>query len=535
MGTCNQYYSNRYDSCVPIESYGEQFRNYLDEKLKNIANDDDINNVITTIGNTEKNLSESLSNVESNLAGSLTNVESNLAQSIVNSTNKTVCCVKNAIKESEESINCSVNCAKNEIVCNVIKTGDEIKNNSLTIAENVQKNLSDVITTSADIVVKANETISKNIDKNLSDAITTSADNVVNAVNEKISSVEENLVSEIEKNNNESSNKIVSEISNKIDETSETIQKNLTDAITTSADNVVKANETVSKNIEKNLSNAITTSANNVVKANETISKNIEKNLSNAITTSANNVVKANEVTSKNIQNNLSNAITTSSNNVANVVRHENSDTKAKIDKLREDLIQAINNSDSLTSAGFSDLNNAVVANKEDAVYRINRHSNINKKEILDAINKTSFEPYVVYGGTVLNILHNNVSTISEADVLKLSSINVETYSPDVYFSIRVSDVKVDGMNDDPTGELFAEAKEKNEMNIVFAYPKKYAKVEIYDSIDLNITKFFDKKAITINGEEYIVMMQCAKIINLYDPKWEVPTDYTLNYTLNIG
>lgn len=483
MGTCNQYYSNRYDSCVPIESYGEQFRNYLDEKLKNIANDDDINNVITTIGNTEKNLSESLSNVESNLAGSLTNVESNLAQSIANSTNKTVCCVKSAIKESEESINCSVNCAKNEIICNVIKTGDEIKNNSLTIAENVQKNLSD--------------------------AITTSADNVVNAVNEKISSVEENLVSEIEKNNNDSSSKIVSEISNKIDETSETIQKNLTDAITTSADNVVKANET--------------------------ISKNIEKNLSDAITTSANNVVKANEVTSKNIQNNLSNAITTSSNNVANVVRHENSDTKAKIDKLREDLIQAINNSDSLTSAGFSDLNSAVVANKEDAVYRINRHSDINKKEILDAINQTSFEPYVVYGGTVLNILHNNVSTISEADVLKLSSINVETYSPDVYFSIRISDVKVDGMNDDPTGELFAEAKEKNEMNIVFAYPKKYAKVEIYDSIDLNITKFFDKKDITINGEEYIVMMQCAKIINLYDPKWEVPTDYTLNYTLNIG
>lgn len=494
METCNQYYSNRYDTCIPIQSYGEQFKNYLDEKLKNIANDEDINNVITTIGNTEKNLSESLtnvetnlsgsiSNVESNLYGSLVNVESNLAQSIVNATNKTVCCVKSAIDESEESINSNVNCAKEEIICNVIQAANEIKADNLTVAENVQKNLSD--------------------------AITVSADNVVKAVNEKVSLTEENIISEIKKGNEDSSNKIVEEITNKIDETSDLIQTNLTDAITTSA--------------------------NNIVKANETISKNIESNLSNAITTSADNVVKANEVTIKNVQTNLSNAITTSANNVAGVVRTESADTKAKVDKLREDLIQAINNSDSLTSAGFSDLNTAIIANKEDAVYRINRHADINKKEILDAINDTTFEPYVVYGGTVLNILHSGISTITESDILKLSTVNVDTYSPDVYFSIRIADVKVDGMNDDATGELFNEAKEKNELNIVFAYPKKYAKVEIYDSIDLNITKFFEKKEITVNGEEYMVMMQCAKIINLYDPKWEVPTDYTLNYTLNIG
>lgn len=494
METCNQYYSNRYDTCIPIQSYGEQFKNYLDEKLKNIANDEDINNVITAIGNTEKNLSESLtnvetnlsgsiSNVESNLYGSLVNVESNLAQSIVNATNKTVCCVKSAIDESEESINSNVNCAKEEIICNVIQAANDIKADNLTVAENVQKNLSN--------------------------AITISADNVVKAVNEKVSLTEENIISEIKKGNEDSSNKIVEEITNKIDETSDLIQTNLTDAITTSA--------------------------NNIVKANETISKNIESNLSNAITTSADNVVKANEVTVKNVQTNLSNAITTSANNVAGVVRTESADTKAKVDKLREDLIQAINNSDSLTSAGFSDLNTAIIANKEDAVYRINRHADINKKEILDAINDTTFEPYVVYGGTVLNILHSGISTITESDILKLSSVNVDTYSPDVYFSIRIADVKVDGMNDDATGELFNEAKEKNELNIVFAYPKKYAKVEIYDSIDLNITKFFEKKEITVNGEEYMVMMQCAKIINLYDPKWEVPTDYTLNYTLNIG
>lgn len=494
METCNQYYSNRYDTCIPIQSYGEQFKNYLDEKLKNIANDEDINNVITAIGNTEKNLSESLtnvetnlsgsiSNVESNLYGSLVNVESNLAQSIVNATNKTVCCVKSAIDESEESINSNVNCAKEEIICNVVQAANDIKADNLTVAENVQKNLSD--------------------------AITTSADNVVKAVNEKVSLTEENIISEIKKGNEDSSSKIVEEITNKIDETSELIQTNLTDAITTSA--------------------------NNIVKANETISKNIESNLSNAITTSADNVVKANEVTIKNVQTNLSNAITTSANNVAGVVRTESADTKAKVDKLREDLIQAINNSDSLTSAGFSDLNTAIIANKEDAVYRINRHADINKKEILDAINDTTFEPYVVYGGTVLNILHSGISTITESDILKLSTVNVDTYSPDVYFSIRIADVKVDGMNDDPTGELFNEAKEKNELNIVFAYPKKYAKVEIYDSIDLNITKFFEKKEITVNGEEYMVMMQCAKIINVYDPKWEVPTDYTLNYTLNIG
>lgn len=494
METCNQYYSNRYDTCIPIQSYGEQFKNYLDEKLKNIANDEDINNVITAIGNTEKNLSESLtnvetnlsgsiSNVESNLYGSLVNVESNLAQSIVNATNKTVCCVKSAIDESEESINSNVNCAKEEIICNVIQAANDIKADNLTVTENVQKNLSN--------------------------AITTSADNVVNAVNEKVSLTEENIISEIKKANEDSSSKIVEEITNKIDETSDLIQTNLTDAITTSA--------------------------NNIVKANETISKNIESNLSNAITTSADNVVKANEVTIKNVQTNLSNAITTSANNVAGVVRTESANTKAKVDKLREDLIQAINNSDSLTSAGFSDLNTAVIANKEDAVYRINRHADINKKEILDAINDTTFEPYVVYGGTVLNILHSSISTITESDILKLSTVNVDTYSPDVYFSIRIADVKVDGMNDDATGELFNEAKEKNELNIVFAYPKKYAKVEIYDSIDLNITKFFEKKEITVNGEEYMVMMQCAKIINVYDPKWEVPTDYTLNYTLNIG
>lgn len=494
METCNQYYSNRYDTCIPIQSYGEQFKNYLDEKLKNIANDEDINNVITTIGNTEKNLSESLtnvetnlsgsiSNVESNLFGSLVNVESNLAQSIVNATNKTVCCVKSAIDESEESINSNVNCAKEEIICNVMQAANDIKADNLTVAENVQTNLSN--------------------------AITTSADNVVKAVNEKVSLTEENIISEIKKGNEDSSNKIVEEITNKIDETSELIQTNLTDAITTSA--------------------------NNIVKANETISKNIESNLSKAITTSADNVVKANEVTIKNVQTNLSNAITTSANNVAGVVRTESADTKAKVDKLREDLIQAINNSDSLTSAGFSDLNTAIIANKEDAVYRINRHADINKKEILDAINDTTFEPYVVYGGTVLNILHSSISTITESDILKLSTVNVDTYSPDVYFSIRIADVKIDGMNDDATGELFNEAKEKNELNIVFAYPKKYAKVEIYDSIDLNITKFFEKKEITVNGEEYMVMMQCAKIINLYDPKWEVPTDYTLNYTLNIG
>ena len=478
METCNQYYSNRYDTCIPIQSYGEQFKNYLDEKLKTIANDEDINNVITAVGNTEKNLSESLtnvetnlsgsiSNVESNLYGSLVNVESNLAQSIVNATNKTVCCVKSAIDESEESINSNVNCAKEEIICNVIQAANDIKADNLTVAENVQKNLSD--------------------------AITTSADNVVKAVNEKVSLTEENIISEIKKGNEDSSNKIVEEITNKIDETSDLIQTNLTDAITTSA--------------------------NNIVKANETISKNIESNLSNAITTSADNVVKANEVTVKNVQTNLSNAITTSANNVAGVVRTESADTKAKVDKLREDLIQAINNSDSLTSAGFSDLNTAIIANKEDAVYRINRHADINKKEILDAINDTTFEPYVVYGGTVLNILHSSISTIAESDILKLSTVNVDTYSPDVYFSIRIADVKVDGMNDDPTGELFNEAKEKNELNIVFAYPKKYAKVEIYDSIDLNITKFFEKKEITVNGEEYMVMMQCAKIINLYDPK----------------
>lgn len=494
METCNQYYSNRYDTCIPIQSYGEQFKNYLDEKLKNIANDEDINNVITTIGNTEKNLSESLtnvetnlsgsiSNVESNLFGSLVNVESNLAQSIVNATNKTVCCVKSAIDESEESINSNVNCAKEEIICNVMQAANDIKADNLTVAENVQTNLSN--------------------------AITTSADNVVKAVNEKVSLTEENIISEIKKGNEDSSNKIVEEITNKIDETSELIQTNLTDAITTSA--------------------------NNIVKANETISKNIESNLSKAITTSADNVVKANEVTIKNVQTNLSNAITTSANNVAGVVRSESADTKAKVDKLREDLIQAINNSDSLTSAGFSDLNTAIIANKEDAVYRINRHADINKKEILDAINDTTFEPYVVYGGTVLNILHSSISTITESDILKLSTVNVDTYSPDVYFSIRIADVKIDGMNDDATGELFNEAKEKNELNIVFAYPKKYAKVEIYDSIDLNITKFFEKKEITVNGEEYMVMMQCAKIINVYDPKWEVPTDYTLNYTLNIG
>ena len=424
MGTCNQYYSNRYDSCVPIESYGEQFRNYMDEKFKTIANDEDINNVINSVVNSEKNITDSLSNVESNLAGSLGNVESNLAQAIVNSTNKTVCCIKEAISNSEDSVICNIN----------------------------------------------------------------------NAVNDGLDNAKK---------------EIIDDLSTKIDETSKNVESNLTSAITESADNVVKATETICKNIESNLASAITESADNVVKANETTAKNVESNLTSAITKSADNVAK--------------------------VVRTESSDQKAKIDKLREDLIQAINNSDSLTSAGFSDLNSAVIANKEDAVYRINRQANVNKKEILNAIGRLSFDPYIVYGGTVLNLVHNNISTIQESDILKLASIKVETYSPDIQFSIRITDVKVDGMNDDPTGEIFNEAKERNELNILFAYPSKLENVEVFDSIELNVTKQFDKKELQVNGENYIVLMQYDKIINLYDPKWETPSDYTLNYTLNIG
>lgn len=416
MENNNLYYNSKYCATVPIESYGDQFKDYLDSKLSGLANSDDFKTI-------EENLTKTIVNVETNIGDKIDasdkHVICNVHQIVNDSTNKTICNIKNAITESTEETVCNIQNAKDEIV----------------------------------------ETI-----QNVSGDLTC-------------------------------------------------LEKNINSSITTSADNVVKAVEVIAGNIESNLSNAITQSADNIVQATDSIvSESAEK-----------------------LETNISEVVASTSANVENTVKNESTLVKEKIAKIREDLIAAINNSDSLTSVGFSDLNTSVIANKEDAVYRINRQASVNKEEVLNAIYGKDFEPYTVYGGTVYNIVHFGVQSLTENDVINLPSVTVNTYGPDVAFSIKIKDVAVIGMNDDATGEIYASARTQNELNIVFAYPKKYEATEIYDSIDDNLTKSFEKKDIQINGVDYIVAMQPSKVVNLYDPQWETPLDYTLNYLLKIG
>lgn len=446
METNNLYYNSKYCATVPIESYGDQFKDYLDSKLSGLANSDDFKDI-------EKNLTEKID-------ASDKHVISNVHQIVNDSTNKTICNIKNAVNDSTEETACNIQCAKNEIIETIQTVGEDLTT--------LETNINCSITQSADNVVKAVETIAGNIESNLSNAITVSADNVVKANEVIAGNIESNL-------------------SNYIDSTVEGLKTDLNESIDEATDNIVQATDSI-------------------------VSESAEK-----------------------LETNISEVVSSTSVKVENTVKNESTLVKEKIAKMREDLIAAINNSDSLTSVGFSDLNTSVIANKEDAVYRINRQANVNKQEVLNAIYGEDFEPYTVYGGTVYNIVHFGVQSLTENDVINLPSVMVNTYTPDVTFSIKVKDVAVIGMNDDATGEIYTSARTQNELNIVFAYPKKYEATEIFDSIDDNLTKSFEKKDIQINGVDYIVAMQPSKVVNLYDPQWETPLNYTLNYLLKIG
>ena len=493
---CNVYYKDYYCPTVGLTNYTEQFKEYIDAKFEEMPSDDELKqveaNLAATMGNVETNLANSLNNVQCNLAASISNSESNIAKQVDNASNKTICCLKETICQ-----------ANSNTAQNITEAKEEITATTLQLLTNVEGNLSNAITTSADNVVKA-----------VSSDITTSADNVVNQVYENAQRDKEEIIAKIEETTESGNNDILEAITaakDELKEHAETVKEEITGTTLT-----------LVGNIESNLSNAITESADNVVKA-----------VSSDITTSADNVVNQVYENTEREKGEIITAVISKTEDIINEVDAKAKENKEIIDKAREELIAALNNTNSLMEAGFTDLNTAVIANKEDAVHRINRQAYKNKTEIINAISDIVPEPYTVYGGSVYNIVHPDVMSMTEADVKNLTKIeNVE--GTDTVFSIRVKDVSVAGMNDDATGEVYNQAKATNELNIVFAYPAKFTDVEVRDSIDMNVTNDFAVNTITIDGESYNVLFNPTKITNLYDPQWESPMDYTLTYTLDV-
>lgn len=493
---CNVYYKDYYCPTVGLTNYTEQFKEYIDAKFDEMPSDDELKqveaNLAATMGNVETNLANSLNNVQCNLAASISNSESNIAKQVDNASNKTICCLKETICQ-----------ANTDTAQNITEAKEEITATTLQLLTNVETNLSNAITTSADNVVKA-----------VSSDITTSADNVVNQVYENAQRDKEEIIAKIEETNESGNNEILEAITaakDELKEHAETVKEDITGTTLT-----------LVGNIESNLSNAITESADNVVKA-----------VSSDITTSADNVVNQVYENTEREKGEIITAVISKTEDIINEVDAKAKENKEIIDKAREELIAALNNTNSLMEAGFTDLNTAVIANKEDAVHRINRQAYKNKTEIINAISDIVPEPYTVYGGSVYNIVHPDVMSMTESDVKNLTKIeNVE--GTDTVFSIRIKDVSVAGMNDDATGEVYNQAKATNELNIVFAYPAKFTDIEVRDSIDMNITDDFAVNTITIDGESYNVLFNPTKITNLYDPQWESPMDYTLTYTLDV-
>ena len=504
---CNVYYKDYYCPTVGLTNYTEQFKEYIDAKFEEMPSDDELKqveaNLAATMGNVETNLANSLNNVQCNLAASISNSESNIAKQVDNASNKTICCLKETICQ-----------ANSNTAQNITEAKEEITATTLQLLTNVEGNLSNAITTSADNVVKA-----------VSSDITTSADNVVNQVYENAQRDKEEIIAKIEETTESGNNDILEAITAAKDE----INTNVTNAkdeinagVEAAKEYITGTTLTLVGNIESNLSNAITESADNVVKA-----------VSSDITTSADNVVNQVYENTEREKGEIISAMVSKTEDIINEVDAKAKENKEIIDKAREELIAALNNTNSLMEAGFTDLNTAVIANKEDAVHRINRQAYKNKTEIINAISDIVPEPYTVYGGSVYNIVHPDVMSMTEADVKNLTKIeNVE--GTDTVFSIRVKDVSVAGMNDDATGEVYNQAKATNELNIVFAYPAKFTDVEVRDSIDMNVTDDFAVNTITIDGESYNVLFNPTKITNLYDPQWESPMDYTLTYTLDV-
>lgn len=490
MAKKQPYYNHYCESTVPLRGLGYQIKAYLDKKFDGLADDEKLDEIANQVAEMGTNLTNTVNTSITNLQTAVTNTLEGLPDEInahTDTVGQRIICNNNCVSSNALcQTKCAIETAKTEII-------DAIGENATPISE-----INESITNASNNIVSAVETIAGNVEKNLSGAITTSADNVVKAT--------ETIAANIE--------------------------KNLSGAITTSADNVVKSAEVIATNAGKNIVDSFAIVSDDAVKKvnNFTleIAGNVENNLSNAITTSADNVVKANEQIASTIEKNLTGAITTSGDNVAKVVRDE---AKAA----RENLIAQLSTTNDLVKSGFSDLNTSIIANKEDAVMRINRVANANKVQIIDAINEKDIVPFDVYGGSVLNSEVPGVNSMDEAKVKALPMVHIADYNMNVVFSIKIQDVAVSGMNDDATGVLYSDAMKKNARNIAFSYPAKYLDTIIYDAMGMNVTSSFEMKNIQVGGMDYTVAVMPVQLVNLYDPKWEKPSDYTLNYTLVIG
>ena len=401
---------------------------------------------------------------------------------------------------------------------NITNAMSNVETNLANSLTNVEGNLAASITNSESNIAKQVDNASNKTICCLKETLCNMNESIISNVTESIETSADNVIEKVQEN----ATKDKEEIINKIEETSESGNTAILEAIEAAKDAVTGTTLELLGNVESNLSNAITTSADNVVKA-----------VSADITTSADNVVKQVYENTEREKGEIISAVISKTDEVSNEVEQKAKENKELIDKAREELLAALENSNNIMEAGFSDLNTNLKSTSDEAVKAINRRANKNKREIINAISDITPEPYTVYGGSVYNIVHPNVTSMTEADVKNLVKIE-NTEGTDTVFSIRVKDVAVAGMNDDATGEVYNQAKATNELNIVFAYPSKFTDVEVRDSIDMNITNDFAKNEITIDGEAYTVIMNPTKIINLYDPQWESPMDYTLNYTLDV-
>lgn len=420
----NQYYSTKYESCVPLNGIGTQIKDYLDKKFDEINVGEEM----------EQNIINNINTSKDEIISSVTDTVNNSTSAI---TSGITSAVESANSDMLGKINCMITNSTNETACNICYAKQDI----------------------LDALSGASE--ESGIVSQITDVINASKEELTNTITEK-----------------------ATEITNKVESKGEEVLAKIDEKSTEITDNVnVKAEELSDKVDEK---------------SNEILTKVDEAKT---------------EITTK-VDDGFA--------------------TQAEaLEKARQDLIAEVNNTNDLMKAGFSDLNTAVIANKEDAVYRINDQALSNKNEILDAINYESVPPFNLYGGAVLNILKPDINSIETSDVAKLTKISKSSLANAV-FSIRIDDIAVTGMNDDPTGQLYNDAKAQNEKNIVFAYPSEYPNTSVYDSVNNDISKYLGKKEMDIDGVKYTVAMLIAKVSNLYDPQWEEPMAYTLNYNVQV-
>ena len=387
------------------------------------------------------------------------------------------------------------------------------------------------------------------VEQNIIDAVNTSKDEIKVSVEESASSVTENITSAVTANTESANSDLLGKITCLVNNSTQETYCNIYNAKNEIIDSIDKLNTAVTETMAADITSAISTAKDEIITNNNENTEDIKTEIQEV----KDQVASGDTGDKEEILNAITSAKTELSDKIsaaeANIVNYDNinkdavvaeitsakEEEKAALDKMREDLIAQVNSTNSLVQAGFTDLNTAVIANKEDAVSRINNNVNQRAAEIINEINiDDPVEPYDVYGGMVRNILKPNVDSITSDDIAKLSKVTSKSIST-VVFSIRVEDVAVTGMNDDATGQLYQDAKVENEMNLVFAYPAEFENTEILDSNGANITQYFSKKLMEIGEVPYIVVMQVSKISNLYDPQWETPMAYTLNYNLKMS